>query len=132
MVSHTVLLIKVFPTCFQYETVDNVVTRCPKSSTNVLVLGGVFHFYCDDHIKHFVGVLLSFISEQALIAKGSPKCEYIGVIPGSEELYQCPFAAIWLVGCDEAEVKCCHPHKDDFLKDEPGARVERLDRNDPF
>lgn len=62
------------------------------------------------------------------LALGGPQCEYIGVIPGSEDLWQCPFAAVWRISCMDLQFISCDPHAHDFLDDEPEAQAFPLDR----
>jgi hypothetical protein len=54
------------------------------------------------------------------------RCEYIGVIPGSEDLYICPFAAVWRIRFTDHVIHSCEPHAQDFLKDVPEAIASPL------
>jgi hypothetical protein len=95
-----------------------------------LILNGNFHFYCDGHAKALMSVLLVFMWERSDYAKAERTCEYTGVIPGTEDLYICPFTATWLVGWQDVRVESCDPHKDDFLNDEPDAWAVPLEKRE--
>ncbi|MFJ6901790.1 hypothetical protein [Streptomyces hokutonensis] len=132
MSKRTVLWISEFPQCFHVQSVEGqaLKERCPEESTVALIWKGDFHFYCEGHAKALVSLLLVLLYERSEYAKADRPCEYTGVIPGSEDLYHCPFPATWLVGWQDVRVESCDPHKDDFLKDEPGSWAEPLEKRD--
>lgn len=48
------------------------------------------------------------------------------MIPGTEDLYLCPFTAEWLITFQDQCYVSCGPHAHDYLQDEPEAQAESL------